>query len=71
MIITCDNDECNKEFKLDITDFEIESERSGNHTTQHLAEGTVFCPDCENEMEIKYLYDELDDTGEILSEELL
>jgi len=71
MNITCNNENCLEEFKLDITDFEVESSPSGSHTTQHLASGTVSCPVCKSEMEIKYLYDELNDTGEVLSEEII
>jgi len=71
MNVTCTNKKCKIEFQLEINNLSRDSNRSGNHTTQHLISGTIYCPSCSNEMEIEYLYDELDDTGEILSEKVL
>jgi len=68
MDITCKNKKCGNSFKLDISDLESESTPSGNHTTQYLVTGTIYCPSCKHEMEIEYIYDELNDTGETLSE---
>ena len=70
MIITCKNEKCEKDFQLNIEGLSMECSSSGNHTTQCLATGTINCPFCTNEMEIQYLFDTLDDTGEILSEEI-
>jgi hypothetical protein len=66
----CELTECGYEFIIDITDFNVESDKSGNHTTQYLYTGTTICPECRYEKEVSLLRDELDDTGEILSEEL-
>ena len=66
----CELEECQSSFEIDITDFDVESEKSGTHTTQYLYTGTNICPECGYEIEISLLRDELDDTGEILSEEL-
>lgn len=66
--ITCGNDECAAEIEFDISIIEIEdSEPSGNHTTQHSGSGSVECKNCETETEFSCVWDELDDTGEILS----
>ncbi|MFA6177928.1 MAG: hypothetical protein WC694_03510 [Candidatus Paceibacterota bacterium] len=70
MTITCTNEKCSKKFEVDNTDLEIIPSPSGNHSTQYLASGTIYCPSCTHEMEIEYLFDEVNDTGEILSEEL-
>ena len=70
MTITCTNVKCKKEFTLKIDNLEMECNSSGNHTTQCLATGTIYCTLCNHEMEVQYLFDELDDTGEILSEEI-
>ncbi len=68
--ITCKNEDCQCEFKVDTSDFEVQSERSGNHTTQYLETGEASCPRCGHEMYIEYLYDALDDTGDILSSDI-
>lgn len=70
MTINCKNEKCEKEFQLKIDNLEIECNSSGNHTTQCLATGNIYCPHCNHEMEIEYLFDELNDTGEILSKEI-
>ena len=70
MNIICTNKNCSKEFKLNIVDLNLETSISENHTTQYLATGTIYCPFCKHEMEIEYLFDEVNETGEILSEEV-
>lgn len=66
--VTCSNEECGEDVGFDISDLDIEdSAESGNHTTQHSASGTVVCKKCDTETSFSCLYDELDDTGEILS----
>ena len=70
MTITCINEKCKKEFTLKIDGLDIECNSSGNYTTQCLATGAIFCPFCKHEMEVEYLFDTLDDTGEIVSEEI-
>ena len=67
---TCELEECGCQFVIDITDFNVESEKSGTHTTQYLYTGSNICPECGYEIEISLLRDELDDTDERLSEEL-
>lgn len=68
--IICKNEDCQCKFKVDTSDFEVQSEPSGNHTTQYLETGEANCPSCGHEMDIEYLYDALDDTDEILSSEI-
>lgn len=66
--ISCSNEECGVEIKFDLSQLEIDdSEPSGNHTTQHSGSGTVKCKSCNTETEISCVWDELNDTGEILS----
>lgn len=66
--IICSNEECGAEIKFDLSQLEIEnSQPSGNHTTQHSASGEVVCKNCKTETEVNCVWDELDDTGEILS----
>lgn len=65
-IVTCE--ECGKEIAFSISDLDIdESQPSGNHTTQHSGSGTVICESCGTETEVSCTWDELNDTGEILS----
>ena len=66
--ITCSNDECRIDIKVNLSEIEIEdSQSSGNHTTQHSGSNTVKCKSCQTETEFTCAWDELDDTGEILS----
>lgn len=66
--ITCSNDECSEEIEFNLSELEIEdSQPSGNHTTQHSASGEVSCKNCNSQTEVNCVWDELDDTGEILS----
>lgn len=66
--IKCSNDECREEIVFSLSELEIEdSQPSGNHTTQHSASGEVLCKKCNSQTEINCVWDELDDTGEILS----
>ncbi|WP_198782784.1 hypothetical protein [Shewanella putrefaciens] len=67
MNITCPKDECAHEFKLDTFGFEVETESSGTHTTQHRETGVVSCPKCKSEIDVDYTYDYSDETDEILS----
>ena len=71
MTITCTNKKCKEKFTLKIDNLETECNSSGNHTTQCLATGIIYCTFCNHKMEVQYLFDALDDTGEILSEEIL
>ena len=71
MQVTCTNEQCQNEFNINNVDLEVESNKSGTHTTQYSISGTIYCPNCNNEMEINYLSDKLDDTGEILSSEII
>ena len=70
MTITCTNEKCEKEFQLKIDGLATECNSSGNHTTQCLVTGAIYCPFCNHEMEVEYLFDTLGDTGEIVSEEI-
>lgn len=66
--ITCSDPECGAEIEFDLSELEIEdSQPSGNHTTQHSGSGAVKCKSCGAETEVNCVWDELDDTGEILS----
>ena len=66
--VTCNNNECSEEIVFSLSKLEIEdSEPSGNHTTQYSATGEVSCNICNNQTEVSCVWDELDDTGEILS----
>lgn len=66
--ISCSNEKCGAEIKFDLSQLEIDdSEPSGNHTTQHSGSGMVKCKSCGTETEISCVWDELNDTGEILS----
>ena len=65
---TCSNEECGAEIEFGPSQLEIEeSQPSGNHTTQHSGFGIVKCNSCGAEKEINIVWDELNDTGEILS----
>ncbi|MGR5209334.1 hypothetical protein ACPV4A_02200 [Vibrio rotiferianus] len=68
--IDCPNEDCDETFSVSTADFESESESSGNHTTQYLETGFVSCPKCKTEAEVEVLSDLLDDTGEVLSQEV-
>ena len=62
-------EDCAHEFKLNVTELELEvSENSGTHTTGKLYTGDVLCPACNHSISVRYTCDELDDTGEILSD---
>ncbi|CAM4145853.1 hypothetical protein SHAQ108633_15985 [Shewanella aquimarina] len=66
--ITCSNDECGKEIEFSHSDLKVEdSEQSGNHTTQYSASGKVSCNNCNSQTKVSCVWDELNDTGEILS----
>lgn len=66
--IKCCNDECDENIEFNLSTLEIDdSEPSGNHTTQHSGSGTVKCAICGTETEVNCVWDELDDTGEVLS----
>ncbi len=70
--ITCSNDECGQDIDFDISSLDIEqSESSGNHTTQYSGSGTFECADCGTETEVNCVWDEVDDTGEILSFDII
>lgn len=70
--ITCSNDECGQDIEFYLSILEIEdSQPSGNHTTQHSGSGTVECASCGAETEVNCVWDELDDTGEVLSIDIL
>jgi hypothetical protein len=69
--ITCSNDKCGQDIEFSLSDLNIEeSESSGNHTTQYSGTGTFKCKNCGNETEVNCVWDELDDTGEVLSIEI-
>lgn len=66
--ITCSNDECGVEIEFDLSIVKVEeSQNSGNHTTQYSGSGSVECKECTTETDFSCLWDELDDTGEVLS----
>jgi hypothetical protein len=66
--ITCSNENCGAEIKFDLSQLEIEdSQPSGNHTTQRSASGKVACTICKTKTEVNCVWDELNDTGEMLS----
>ncbi|KAF7763115.1 hypothetical protein PUND_b0450 [Pseudoalteromonas undina] len=68
--IDCPNEDCGAAFSVNTDDFESQSESSGNHTTQYLETGSVNCPECETEANVEVLSDILNDTGEVLSQEV-
>lgn len=69
--ITCSNNECGQNIEFDLSALEVEeSESSGNHTTQYSGSGTIECKNCGSETEVSYIWDVLDDTGEVLSVEM-
>lgn len=69
--ITCSNNECGQNIEFDLSALEVEeSESSGNHTTQYSGSGTIECKNCGSETEVSYIWDVLDDTGEVLSFEM-
>jgi hypothetical protein len=70
MNITCPNNDCEHEFKLDTTDFEVESESSGSHTRQYRETGEVSCPKCEKGIDVDYTYDYSVETEEVLSSDI-
>lgn len=66
--ITCGNDECDAEVECDLSALEVdESQKSGNHTTQHASSGEIECKVCGHINVVSCVWDELDDTGEVLS----
>ena len=66
--ILCSNEECGAETQFDLSQLEIEeSQPSGNHTTQHIGSGIVKCKSCYTDTEVSCTWEELNDTGEILS----
>lgn len=66
--ITCSNEECGEDIEFELSQLDVEdSQPSGNHTTQHSGSGTVTCKICNTETEVSCIWDELDDTGEVLS----
>lgn len=66
--ITCGNEECGTEIEFDLSQLEnVDSQPPGNHTTQHSGSGNVVCNDCTTEREFNCVWDEVNDTGEILS----
>ncbi len=66
--ITCSNEKCGAEIEFDLSQLEIEeSQPSGNLTTQHSGSGILKCKNCGAETEVNCLWDELNDTSEILS----
>ena len=71
MEVTCTNEKCLHEITVNEAILESEGNSSGNHTTQYSLTGTIDCPICKNTMEISYLSDESDDTGEILTTDLI
>lgn len=69
---TCSNDECGQDIDFDLSTLDIEdSESSGSHTTQYSGSGTIECPNCGAETEVSCVWDVLDDTGEVLSIDVL
>jgi len=70
--VTCSNDECGQDIEFNLSALDIEdSQPSGNHTTQHSGSGTFECQNCGVETEVSCVWDELDDTGEVLSIDIL
>lgn len=66
--ITCSNDECGAEIEFDLTQLEVEqSEPSGSHTTQYSGSGEIVCKACPTVTEVNCVWDQLDDTGEVLT----
>jgi len=70
MNITCDNEKCGHDFKLDTADFEVVNESPGDKTTQYEITGENSCPKCRNLMAIRIIYNSVNDTGEILDYEV-
>ncbi|MCG7549030.1 hypothetical protein [Pseudoalteromonas sp. Of7M-16] len=68
--VECPNQDCSTPYSVGTEDFESESESSGSHTTQYLYRGTAVCPDCEREVDVEVISDILDDTGEVLSQDV-
>ena len=68
--IDCLNQDCGVVFSVSTEDFERQSESSGNHTTQQLETGSASCPKCGTEAEVEVLSDIVNDTGEVLSQEV-
>ncbi|SDI50424.1 hypothetical protein SAMN05444503_11397 [Pseudomonas sp. BS3767] len=69
---TCSNEECGQDIEFDLSALDVEnSESSGSHTTQYSGSGTIECQNCGSETEISYVWDVLDDTGEVLSIDML
>lgn len=66
--ITCSNNKCDQAIEFNLSNLEVDdSEPSGNHTTQYSGSGIVQCSKCDKETEVRCIWDQLDDTGEILS----
>ncbi|WP_022654556.1 hypothetical protein [Aquaspirillum serpens] len=66
--ITCSNDECGAEIEFDLTQLEVEqSEPSGNHTIQYSGFGEIVCKACSTVTEVNCVWDQVNDTGEVLS----
>lgn len=69
---TCSNEECGQDIEFDLSALDVEgSESSGNHTTQHSGSGTIVCKNCGSDTEVSCAWDVLDDTGEVLSIDML
>lgn len=69
--ITCFNEECGEDIDFDFSMLEVdESEESGEHTTQHSGSGEIMCRECGEINFVSCVWDELNDTGEILSFDL-
>jgi len=69
MTIECPN--CEEEFiptTKDLEELEQDDSQAWSHSMQYLASGTINCPNCDIEIDIKYTYEEVEDTGEILEE---
>jgi len=70
--IECINEECGIEFNFDLAQLDKESNgSSGSHTTSYTYTGEVKCPECGCDQDVECITDELDDTGEILTIEIV
>ncbi|MDM7858963.1 hypothetical protein [Thiopseudomonas acetoxidans] len=66
--VTCSNEECGADIEFGLEQLEIEdSQPFGSHTTQHSSSGAVVCENCNSATDVRCVWDELNDTGEILS----
>lgn len=70
--ITCVNEDCGADIPFNLSQLNIEDEEpSGNHTTQYSGSGEFTCQDCNSETSVTCVWDEENDTGEILSLDIM